>query len=87
VVAPDQAGPRPELGIAIEVDSREWRLSPEDHANTLARGRRMARYQIVILRFTSAQLRSEPAAVIRDIKAALEGARGRPPLDLRTVST
>jgi hypothetical protein len=47
----------------------------------------MARYQIVILRFTPAQLRSEPAAVIRDIKAALEGARGRPPLDLRTVST
>jgi hypothetical protein len=87
VVAPDQAGPRPELGIAIEVDSREWHLSPEDHANTLARGRRMARYQIVILRFTPAQLRSEPAAVIRDIKAALEGARGRPPLDLRTVST
>jgi hypothetical protein len=75
----------PELGIAIEVDSREWHLSPEDHEDTLARGRRMARYQIVILRFTPAQLRSEPVAVVRDIKAALEGARGRPPLDIRTV--
>jgi hypothetical protein len=75
----------PELGIAIEVDSREWHLSPEDHANTLARGRRMARYQIVVLRFTPRQIRTKPAEVIKDIKAALEGARGRPPLKLRTI--
>jgi hypothetical protein len=76
----------PELGIAIEVDSREWHLSPEDHANTLARGRRMGRYQIVVLRFTPNQLRSEPAAVIEEIRRTLEGARGRPPLtNLRTI--
>jgi hypothetical protein len=75
----------PELGIAVEVDSREWHLSPEDHANTLARGRRMARYQIVVLRFTPKQIRTKPAEVIKDIKAALEGARGRPPLKLRTI--
>src|SRR5581483_11218596 len=37
----------PELGIAVEVDSREWHLSPEDHEKTLARGRRMGRYQII----------------------------------------
>jgi hypothetical protein len=75
----------PELGIAIEVDSAEWHISPEDHASTLARGRRMARYQIVVLRFTPRQIRSEPAAVARDIRDALAGARGRPPLNLRTV--
>jgi hypothetical protein len=75
----------PELGIAIEVDSREWHLSPEDHENTLVRGRRMGRYQIVVLRFTPNQLRSEPAAVIEEIRRTLEGAQGRQPLDLRTV--
>jgi hypothetical protein len=75
----------PELGIAIEVDSREWHLSPEDHENTLVRGRRMGRYQIVVLRFTPRQLRSEPAAVIEEIRRTLEGARNRPPLDLRTI--
>jgi hypothetical protein len=76
----------PELGIAIEVDSQEWHLSPQDHADTLARGRRMAKYQIVTLRFTPKQIRTDPATVIRDIKEALEGARGRPPLaNLRTV--
>jgi hypothetical protein len=75
----------PALGIVIEIDSREWHLSPQDHADTLARGRRMAKYQIVILRFTPAQLRSDPTAVIKDIRAALAGARGRAPLALRTV--
>ena len=46
----------------------------------------MARYQIVTLRFTPKQIRTDPATVIRDIKEALEGARGRPPLaNLRTV--
>jgi len=75
----------PELGIAIEVDSREWHISPEDHAHTLARGRRMGKYQIVVLRFTPNQIHSDPASVIRDIREALAGARGRPPLNLRTV--
>jgi hypothetical protein len=75
----------PELGIAIEVDSREWHLSPADHAKTLARGRRMGKHQIVVLRFTPRQIRSEPAAVVRDIREALAGARDRPPLNLRTV--
>ena len=75
----------PELGIAVEVDSREWHLSPEDHAKTLARGRRMAQHQIIVLRFTPKQIRSQPAEVLRDIKAALDGARGRPPLKLKTL--
>lgn len=75
----------PEFGVGVEVDSWEWHTSPEDHANTLARGRRMAQHQMIVLRFTPKQIRSEPAVVIRDIKAALEGARGRKPLTLRTV--
>lgn len=75
----------PELGIAIEVDSREWHLSPEDHENTLARGRRMGRHQIIVMRFTPKQLRSQAAAVAEEIWRTLEGAQDRPPLNLRTV--
>ena len=45
----------------------------------------MGKYQIVVLRFTPRQIRSEPAAVARDIRQALAGARDRPPLNLRTV--
>ena len=75
----------PDLGVGVEVDSHEWHMSPEDHASTLARGRRMGRHQMIVLRFTPMQIRSEPAEVMRDIREALEGARGRPPLNLRTV--
>ena len=41
--------------------------------------------QIVTLRFTPKQIRSEPVEVIDTIRGTLEGARGRPPLNLRTV--
>jgi hypothetical protein len=73
------------MAIAVEVDSREWHTSPEDHAKTLARGRRMARYQIVVLRFTPRQIRTQPGEVISDIKAALDGACGRALLNLKTI--
>jgi very-short-patch-repair endonuclease len=75
----------PELGIAIEVDSREWHLLPEDHANTLKRGNRMEKYLINVLRFTPNRIRDEPEAVMAEIRDAIERARGRPPLTLRTV--
>ena len=75
----------PELGVAAEVDSHEWHMSPEDHARTLARDRRMGVAQIVALKFTPKQIRSDSAAVIDTIRRTLEGARGRPRLNLRTV--
>jgi hypothetical protein len=39
----------------------------------------------VVLRFTPRQIRTKPAEVIKDIKAALEGAQDRPPLKLKTI--
>ena len=75
----------PDLGIAVEVDSKQWHTSPEDHAKTLARGRRMARHQIVVLRFTPRQIRTQPKDVLADIEAALDSARGRAPLNLKTI--
>jgi hypothetical protein len=83
VARPDAWWPR--LGIAVEVDSTQWHTSPEDHAKTLARGRRMARYQIVVLRFTPRQIRTQPKEVLADIRAALDGARGRAPEKLTTI--
>jgi hypothetical protein len=73
----------PEFGVAVEVDSHEWHLSPQDHARTLERQRRMGRYGIVVLPFTPSQIRKHPAEVLATIRQALEG--GRPPLHLRTV--
>lgn len=75
----------PEFGVAVEVDSHEWHMSPEDHARTLERQRRMGARSIVVLPFTPKQIRKQPAAVVAEIRDALDNARGRPPLDLRTV--
>jgi hypothetical protein len=77
----------PEFGIAVEVDSNEWHMSPEDHARTLERQRRMGKYGIVVLPFTPNQIRKQPAEVLATIRDALESARGRLPVtaNLRTV--
>jgi hypothetical protein len=82
VVKPDAWWP--EFGVALEVDSQEWHLSPHDHARTLERQRRMAKYGILVLPFTPRQIRTEPAEVLAAIRDAIENARGRPPLNVRT---
>lgn len=74
----------PESGVAVEVDSHEWHLSPHDHTRTLERQRRMAKLGILMLPFTPRQLRSERATVLAEIRKALES--GRPPANLRTVA-
>jgi hypothetical protein len=76
----------PELGIAIEVDSREWHLGPEDHKHTLKRGNRMEKYLINVLGFTPNDLRYEPERVIAEIREAISRARSRARLNLRTVA-
>ncbi|HLK01358.1 MAG TPA: hypothetical protein VKU39_15820 [Streptosporangiaceae bacterium] len=75
----------PEYGIAIEVDSKEWHLTPEDHKRTLQRGNRMQTYLINVLRFTPDEIRRVPGRVVSEIKTAIERAKGRPPLSLRTI--
>jgi hypothetical protein len=75
----------PELGIAIEVDSKEWHLGGNEHKETLRRGNRMEKYLINVLRFTPDQVRYESAWVIREIRDAIKRAAGRPKLNLRTV--
>jgi hypothetical protein len=75
----------PQFGLAVEVDSREWHLSPHDHARTLERQRRMAQHGIIVLPFTPKQIRTNPKEVIAQIRRALDSAAARPPLTLRTV--
>jgi hypothetical protein len=74
----------PQCGVAVEVDSHEWHLSPHDHARTLERQRRMAQHGILVLPFTPRQIRTEPATVIAAIRDALDSASGRPPLSVQT---
>jgi hypothetical protein len=63
IASPDCWWPR--AGLAAEVDSREWHLSPADWERTLARHRRMTGYGITVLHFTPGQIAREPKAVTR----------------------
>jgi very-short-patch-repair endonuclease len=71
-------------GVAVEVDSREYHLSPADHERTLARHARMSACGITVLHFTPSQLRTEPAWVIATIKSAL-AANSCPKLLIRAI--
>ncbi len=75
----------PDAGVAVEVDSREWHLSPADWERTMQRHARMTAYGILVLHFTPAMIRREAARVAREIRDALSAGRTRPPLNLRAL--
>jgi len=67
----------PEAGLAGEMDSREWHLSPRDWERTLARDARMSAHGIVVLHFSPRRLSTEPRVVAAEIRSALEAGRRR----------
>jgi hypothetical protein len=70
----------PEAGVAAEVDSREWHLTPADWERTMHRHARMSRHGIIVLHFTPRYIRSDSAAVIAAIADAVRAGSARPPL-------
>ena len=75
----------PGLGIAIEVDSTQWHVRAEDHDRDVERQTRMGKHLIIVLRFKPRAIRREPDKVLAAIRDAITRARGRAPLNLRTV--
>jgi hypothetical protein len=75
----------PDAGVACEVDSREWHLSPDDWDRTLSRHARMSAHGIIVLHFTPRRIRSESPAVIAELRQALASGRARPRLPVRAV--
>lgn len=75
----------PRAGVAVEVDSRAWHLSPEDWDRTRRRHDLMGEAGLIVLHFSPRELRHEPAMVTRRIKGALAKGLARPPLPIRTV--
>jgi hypothetical protein len=69
-------------GVAVEVDSHEWHMSPDDHTRTLERQRRMGKHGIVVLPFTPREIRTQPAKVLAAIRDALQS--GRRPDNVQT---
>jgi hypothetical protein len=74
-------------GVAAEVDSREWHLSPADWERTMRRHAAMTAHGILVLHFTPTMIRKDSANVVRQIAEALKTGSARPPLMLRAVPT
>jgi hypothetical protein len=74
-----------DAGVAGEVDSRAWHLSPEDWDRTRRRHDRMAAAGIIVLHFSPRELRREPGTVVQMITGALERGLSRPHLPIRTI--
>jgi very-short-patch-repair endonuclease len=72
----------PEAGVAAEVDSREWHLSPADWERTMSRRATMTSRGILVLHFRPSQIRSEPATVIATLADTLQTGRARPALPI-----
>jgi hypothetical protein len=76
----------PQAGVAAEVDSREWHLSPEGWEQTMRRHARMTAAGILVLHFSPRQVRTAPADVVAAIAAALRAGRPIPGLVARPAS-
>ena len=72
-----------DAGVAVEVDSRQWHLSPADWERTMARHSRMSALGITVLHYPPSRLHAEPRLVVAEIRSALEIGRGRPRLPIR----
>jgi hypothetical protein len=74
----------PDSGVAVEVDSRAWHLSPADWERTLARHARMTSQGILVLHFPPGRLRKDRRAVVGEMRSALSRSGGPLP-HIRTV--
>ncbi len=75
----------PQYGVAVEVDSREWHLSPADWEQTMARHQRMCAVGIVVVHVSPRQLRDESARLETDLDATLKAGRPLPAVTTRPL--
>jgi hypothetical protein len=72
-------------GVAGELDSREWHLSPELWKKTMARHAAMSARGIIVLHFPPSRIKSDAAHVIEELRSAIDAGLSRPPLAIRTI--
>jgi hypothetical protein len=58
----------PDVGVALEVDSREYHISPEQWERTLARHALLTSYGAAVLHFPPSRIRQNLAGVLRVIE-------------------
>jgi very-short-patch-repair endonuclease len=87
LAAPDAIWP--EAGLIVEVESREWHLSPESWAATMRRTNRLSRLGYAVQQLPPSRIVAEPEAVVAELRAAYAAgivrthAQGRPNVTIR----
>jgi hypothetical protein len=71
-----------DVGLAWEIDSYQFRLSPDGYAETLRRGSRLTAAGVIVVHTLPGRLRDEPVAVLDELRRAHQHAalRPRPPV-------
>lgn len=72
-------------GVAAEVDSRQYHLSPDDYERTVMRHNRMEAHGINLLHFLPSTLRRKSPAVVADLRGAVESGTSQPPLPIVAI--
>lgn len=75
----------PQAGVVVEVDSRQWHLSPDDWESTMRRHARLTALGILVLHFSPRQISDRPGEVLQAIRAALHSRSGQFTAGIRTV--
>ena len=75
----------PEAGVAIEIDSRQWHMAPDDWERTMSRHSDLGQYGIVTLHVTPRQLRTDPDGFLRKAVNAYKAGAARPRLNILTL--
>ncbi len=77
----------PQAGLVVEVDSKQWHLSPQDWEQTMRRHARLTALGILVLHFTPRQIKNEPDQVLATIRQALASRADQPgpPTPIRTA--
>jgi hypothetical protein len=66
-----------EVGLAWEIDSKEFHLSPVEHERTTKRHSRLTAAGIIVVHTVPSRLKNEPAEVIEELRGAYEFASRR----------
>ena len=70
-------------GVAGEVDSREWHLSPELWARTMERHAKMSAQGIIVVHYTPRRIRTDGSRVLAELRSTIEAGKRRPALAIR----
>jgi hypothetical protein len=74
-------------GVAAEVDSREYHLSPDDYEHTTSRHNKLAEHGINVLHFLPSSLKRDPAAILVNLRGAIKRGNAQPPIQVQALPT